>query len=180
MLVDGNGAGNDSLSAGSYDDALINNEGTDVLQGGLGNDLLLSAVNCEGDTLQGAASAEGDGTSVNSASWAKYPVSEASVGVIADLQAGTAGNAAGPSCTSGSTEKLANIDDLEASTGQDVLFGDGAGNNLLGRLGKDEIWGRGGGDNIEAQDGIAETGGGGEGSDSCSLDATDKFSSCNP
>lgn len=180
MLVDGNGSGGDSLSAGSYDDALINNEGADNLQGGLGNDLLLSAANCEGDTLQGAASGEGDGTAVNSASWAKYAVGEASAGVVADLQAGKAGNAAGPSCSAGETGKLANIDDLEGSTGIDAFYGDSAGNNLLGRLGKDEIWGRAGADNIEAQDSIAETGGGGEGSDTCSLDASDKFSSCNP
>jgi Ca2+-binding RTX toxin-like protein len=178
MLVDGNGSGNDTLSAGSYDDALINNEGADSLQGGLGNDPLLSAANCEGDTLQGAASGEGDGAAVNSSSWAKYPVGEASAGVVADLQAGKAGNAAGPSCSSGETGKLANIDDLEGSTGIDALYGDGAANNLLGRLGKDEIWGRAGADNIEAQDGIAETGGGGEGSDSCNLDASDKFNSC--
>jgi Ca2+-binding RTX toxin-like protein len=180
MLVDGSGSGADGLSAGSYDDALINNEGADNLQGGLGNDLLLSAANCEGDTLQGAASGEGDGTSVNSASWAKYPVGEASAGVVADLQAGKAGNVAGPSCSSGETGKLANIDDLEGSTGIDALYGDGAGNNLLGRLGKDEIWGRAGADNVEAKDGIAETGGGGEGSDTCSLDGSDKFASCNP
>lgn len=75
---------------------------------------------------------------------------------------------------------LANIDDLEGTSGQDVFFGDGNGNNLLGRLGKDELWGRAGADNIEALDKIAETGGGGEGSDTCSLDASDKFSSCNP
>lgn len=180
MLVDGNGSGEDLLSAGNYDDALINNEGKDKLEGGNGNDLLLSAANCEGDTLQGAASGEGDGSAVNSASWAKFPVGEASAGVVADLEAGKAGNAAGSSCTAGETGKLANVDDLEGSTGIDALFGDGAGNNLLGRLGKDEIWGRAGADNIEAQDGIAETGGGGEGSDTCSLDGSDKFNSCNP
>jgi len=180
MLVDGNGSGADLLKGFGYDDALINNEGKDKLEGGNGNDLLLSTVNCEGDTLDGAESGSGDGSSVNSASWAKYPVGETETGVVADLQAGTAGNAGGPSCTAGETEKLPSIDDLEASTGKDVLFGDGNGNNLLGRLGKDEIWGRAGADNIEAQDGTAETGGGGEGSDTCSLDASDKFSSCNP
>ena len=180
MLVDGSDAGADRLKGYGYDDALINNQGKDILEGGNGNDLLLSTVNCEGDTLEGAEVGSGDGTAVNSTSWAKYAVGEAEVGVYADLQAGAAGNAAGPSCTAGSTATLANIDDLEGSTGKDTLFGDGAGNNLLGRLGKDEIWGRAGADNIEAKDELSEVGGGGEGTDSCTLDASDKFNSCNP
>ncbi len=181
MLVDGNGNGNDTLSAGSYDDALINNEGADSLQGGLGNDLLLSAANCEGDTLQGAASGEGDGAAVNSTSWAKLPLGLP--GIVADLEKGKAGNTwsgSTPACSSGAASTLANIDDLEGSSGNDQLYGDGAGNNLLGRLGKDEIYGRAGADRIEAQDETAEVGGGGEGTDSCVLDASDKFNSCNP
>jgi Ca2+-binding RTX toxin-like protein len=181
MLVDGNGAGNDTLSAGSYDDALINNEGTDGLQGGNGNDLLLSASNCEGDTLQGAASGEGDGTAVNSTSWAKLPVGLP--GVVADIEKGKVGDTWSgsiPACSAGTAGTLANIDDLEGSSGNDQLYGDSAGNNLLGRLGKDEIYGRAGADRIEAQDETAEVGGGGEGTDSCVLDAGDKFNSCNP
>lgn len=181
MLVDGNGAGNDTLSAGSYDDALINNEGTDNLQGGNGNDLLLSASNCEGDTLQGAASGEGDGSAVNSTSWAKLPVGLP--GVVADIEKGKVGDTwsgSTPACTSGTAGTLSNIDDLEGSSGNDQLYGDSAGNNLLGRLGKDEIYGRAGADRIEAEDETAEVGGGGEGTDSCVLDPSDKFNSCNP
>ena len=182
MLVDGNGAGNDTLRAGNYDDALINNEGADNLQGGLGNDLLLSASNCDGDTLQGAASGEADGTAVNSTSWAKLP--EGLPGVVADIEKGKAGNTwsgSTPACISGTVGTLANIDDLEGSSGNDQLYGDGLGNNLLGRLGKDEIFGRAGADRIEARDGITETGGGGEGTDTCVLDAGEKanFNSCN-
>jgi Ca2+-binding RTX toxin-like protein len=181
MLVDGNGSGNDTLSAGSYDDALINNEGADSLQGGNGNDLLLSASNCDGDTLQGAAAGEGDGSAVNSTSWAKLPVGLP--GVVADIEKGKAGDTwagAIPACSTGTASTLANIDDLEGSSGNDQLYGDAAANNLLGRLGKDEIYGRAGADRIEAEDGIAEVGGGGEGTDSCVLDASDKFNSCNP
>lgn len=151
MLVDGNGVGNDTLRAFNYDDALINNEGKDNLQGGNGNDLLLSATNCEEDTLQGAESGVGDGEAVNSASWAKYSVSEASQGVVANLESGKAGDTAGPACTSGAAPTtLANIDDLEGTTGIDKLVGDGADNNLLGRLGVDELLGQAGKDNIES------------------------------
>lgn len=162
MLVDGNGSGNDALHSGNYDDALINNEGKDVLEGGLGNDLLLSAVNCEGDTLDGAKFNEGDGADVNSSSWAKFPVSEGSQGVVANLESGSAGNSAGPACTAGDTGKLFRIDDLEGSTGIDKLVGDGNDNNLLGRLSSDELLGQGGQDNIEsAEDGVKDTVGGG-------------------
>jgi Ca2+-binding RTX toxin-like protein len=181
MLVDGNGGGNDVLRAYAYDDALINNEGADNLQGGNGNDLLLSASNCNGDVLQGAESGNGDGAAVNSTSWAKLPVGLP--GIAADIEKGKAGDTwsgGAPACSSGTVGTLANIDDLEGSSGNDQLYGDSAGNNLLGRLGKDEIYGRAGIDRIEAQDGAAEVGGGGEGSDSCVLDASDKFNSCNP
>jgi Ca2+-binding RTX toxin-like protein len=191
MLVDGPGSGADTLYGYSYDDALINNEGADNLQGGNGNDLLLSVSNCDGDTLQGAESGAGDGTAENSASWAKYPVSESSTGVVADLEktSGTPANgkagdtlsgARNPTCSSGTVSTLLNIDDLEGSTGKDQLYGDTNSNNLLGRLGKDEIWARAGDDRIEAKDGIAEVGGGSSGTDSCDLDGSDSFASCNP
>jgi len=182
-IVDGNGNGNDVEKAYAYDDALLNNEGEDVLEGGNGNDLLVSSGLCQGDTIQGAESGEADGAAQNSASFAQVP--EGEPGVVADLESegtwkGTAGNTSGPACTSGSLGKLRNIDDLEATNGNDVIFGDEHENNLLGRPGKDEIWGRGGNDNIEAKDEIAEVGGGGAGTDSCTLDGTDKFNSCNP
>jgi Ca2+-binding RTX toxin-like protein len=150
MLVDGNGAFNDTLRAWNYDDALIENEGKDTLEGGRGNDLLLNAANCDGDLLDGARQGEDDGEAVNSTSWAKLPVAEGSPGVLANLEAHTAGNVAGPSCSSGETSALAHVDDLEGSSGADKLVGDGASNNLLGRLSNDELLGQGGADTIEA------------------------------
>lgn len=184
VLVDGNGSGEDTLSAGNYDDALINNEGKDKLEGGLGNDLLLSVTVCDGDTLDGAKSSEGDGAAVNSASWAKLPVSEGATGVVANLEAGAAGNMAGPACTSGTPATLLRIDDFEGSTGVDKLVGDGNSNNLLGRLSSDELLGQGGNDNIEsAEDGVKDTVGGGAPTtspgDTCRYDKSlDSISGC--
>jgi Ca2+-binding RTX toxin-like protein len=150
MLVDGPGVFNDKLSAWNYDDALIENEGKDTLEAGRGNDLLLNAANCDGDLLDGARQGEDDGEAVNSTSWAKLPVAEGAQGVLANLESHAAGNAAGPSCSSGETSTLAHIDDLEGSTGIDKLVGDGASNNLLGRLSNDELLGQGGADTIES------------------------------
>lgn len=183
MLVDGNGSGEDILRAFSYDDALINNEGKDLLEGGLGNDLLLSAVNCDSDTIDGARSSEGDGAAVNSASWAKY----AGGGVAADLEKGKAGDfygGSGPACSFGAgPATLLRLDDLEGSSANDALYGDGADNNLLARLGKDELWGRAGNDRLEASgDATNDSGGGGTHTtgDSCVLDASEKanFAGC--
>jgi Ca2+-binding RTX toxin-like protein len=186
LLVDGNGSGNDTLSAANYDDGLINNEGKDVLEGGLGNDLLLSVALCEGDTLDGAKSSEGDGADVNSSSWAKLPVAEGAQGVVASLEAGKAGNEAGPACSIGTkeTQKLLRIDDFEGTTGIDKLVGDGNPNNLLGRLSKDELLGQGGNDNIEsAEDGVKDTVVGGNPTtkpgDTCRFDkGLDSISGC--
>lgn len=169
VLVDGPGAGDDALYAYGYDDALINNEGVDTLQGGNGNDLLVSATTCDGDTLQGAESGNADGAAVNNASWAQL----AAGGVVADLATGTAGNlySAGPACGAGSLSLTRNIDALEGSAQDDVLFGDGADNNLLGRPGHDGLWGRAGDDNIEAADGAPDSVGGSSGVDTCSYDS---------
>jgi Ca2+-binding RTX toxin-like protein len=186
VLVDGNGSGNDTEKAYSYDDALLNNEGADTLEGGNGNDLLLSSGTCEGDTLQGAEAGAADGTAQNSTSWAKVP--EGQPGVVADLQIegeykGTAGNSysSGPACASGSLDKLRNVDDIEGTNGDDILYGDEHENNLLGRSGEDQIWARGGNDNVEAKDeGEYDHGGGGAGTDTCTLDPIDSFTACNP
>jgi Ca2+-binding RTX toxin-like protein len=184
LLVDGNGTGKDTLKAYAYDDALLNNEGTDTLEGGNGNDLLLSMGTCEGDTLQGAESGEADGSAQNSASWAK---DESGAGVVVDLESegewkGTAGStySSGPSCPSGTLDKLRNIDDLEGTNYDDILYGDSHENNLLGRPGEDQIWARGGNDNIEAKDSEYDHGGGSSGTDTCTLDGVDSFKSCNP
>lgn len=184
LLVDGNGSGSDIEKAYAYDDALLNNEGADTLEGGNGNDLLVSSGTCEGDTLQGAEAGSGDGVAQNSASWAK---DESGVGVVADLQSegeynGTAGSSysAGPACASGSLDQLRNVDDLEGTNYADILYGDSRENNLLGRSGEDQIWARGGNDNIEAKDGEYDHGGGSSGTDTCTLDGVDSFNSCNP
>jgi Ca2+-binding RTX toxin-like protein len=186
LLVDGPGAYEDTLKAMGDDDALINNEGKDHLEGGYGNDLLLSAVNCEGDTLLGATATENDGGAVNSSSWAKF---ESGSGVIADLQSKRAGNAWSGStviCTSGEPSTLGNIDDLEGTNFADELFGDEADNNFFARKGGDKVFGRGGIDRIEVDgdaEGAADSGGGGApaGSpdpDVCVVDPADSFTGC--
>ncbi len=180
VLVDGNGAGNDTLIARGSDDALINNEGTDSLQGGNGNDLLVSVSACDGDTLQGAEGTSGDGSAQNNASWAQ--LLGGSGGMVADLEAGTAGSSLSngkPACASGTPDVLRNIDDLEGSNEDDALYGDANGNSLFGRPGKDGLFARAGEDFIEAIDGQHDDLGGGSGTDTCNYDKeVDSRESC--
>lgn len=182
LLVDGPGNFEDVLKALGSDDALVNNQGKDRLEGGRGNDLLLSAVNCEGDTLQGATSTESDGEAVNSSSWAKYEGG----GVVADLEskrAGTGWSGSTVICASGETSSLGNIDDLEGTNNADELFGDASANNFYARKGADKVFGREGNDRIEvAGDGAGDTGGGGgpntKPGDTCVIDAGDVINGC--
>jgi Ca2+-binding RTX toxin-like protein len=185
VLVDGDGAGADTLYGYGYDDGLLNNEGKDTLEGGDGSDLLISATDCDGDLLQGAEGGNADGTALNDASWTQLP--EELGGVVADLGEGVekAGSSysGGPACRVGSlVDELKNIDDLEGSSQADALYGNAATNLLIGHKGKDGLYGRAGADFINGIDatGVVEqdTVGGGEGSDTCKLDAKDTQTSC--
>jgi Ca2+-binding RTX toxin-like protein len=174
VVVDGNGNSKDDLHGYKFDDALVNNEGAgDILEGGLGNDLLVSSTICEGDVLNGAEVSKGDEGDRNNASWA--PKKEGTSGIVADIRAGAAGTAnssSGPLCGPGGTlVQLQAIDDLEGSNEADELFGDGAENSLFGRLGIDGIYARGGNDFINSVDGVFDSIGGGEGAeDQCKFD----------
>jgi Ca2+-binding RTX toxin-like protein len=190
VLVDGEGAGNDTLSGFAFDDALLNNEGTDNLQAGLGSDLLLSSSICWGDNLQGSERNRGDKTDVNNASWSQLPA--ASGGVVADLKRQRVGGQLAekkksgegggkPSCASGAADHLGNIDDLEGSSQDDAFYGNGRDNNLLGRNGEDLLFARGGEDRIAAKDGQRDRVGGGGGEDLCIADeGLDVLERCEP
>jgi len=174
VLVDGNDNGNDTLKAYGYDDWLLNNEGKDILEGGNGNDLLLSSTRCDGDTLNGAEGSGDDGEGKNNASWAKME----GAGVTASISAAKAGSywnetKKEPACSSEPTyTSLFNIDDLEGSNQADALFGDEHANVIIGNRGKDSLYGMAGTDTIigwkdEEGDFV---GGGGGGGDLCRID----------
>jgi Ca2+-binding RTX toxin-like protein len=129
VLIDGPGGGEDRLSALGGDDALLHNGGPDELLGGAGNDLFLSASICDGERLVG-------GSGRDNSSWARLD----GEGVAVHLDEGRAG-AVGPGgaavCPGGAFDSLTGIDDLEGSEQGDVLVGNAANNNVLGRGGAD-------------------------------------------
>jgi Ca2+-binding RTX toxin-like protein len=138
----------DRLYGGAGDDALIHNGGTDYLDGGEGSDLFLSVSLCDGETINGGASAPGDR---DNASWARLAGS-----VDARLDEGVAGEvgAGGQSaCPGGTLDRLEGIEDLEGSNGSDYLVGDAGANQLLGHKGEDAYYAEGGEDLILANSG---------------------------
>ncbi len=161
VLADG--PDNDRLFGLGGDDALLNNGGRDELDAGAGSDLLLSNSLCDGDTLYG-----GEGEYRDNASWTK--LSEA---VEARLDTGKAGEPAGeqPSCSGGTLDSLASIEDLEGSAHDDVFYGDEHNNQLLGHRGADSYYALAGDDTIlansEDTDAAIDCG---EGSDTAFID----------
>src|SRR5262249_37054911 len=143
------GPGNDVLSSLGGDDALLNNEGVDQLDGGAGSDLFLSNSLCDGDTIDGGA-----GEYRDNASWTKLKEP-----VAANLESGVAGRPGvdgQPSCPGDTLDRLETIEDLEGSANDDVFYGDGAANQLLGHLGADSYFALGGDDTILANSGDSD------------------------
>lgn len=142
-LVDG--PGDDTANAGGGDDALPNNEGADDLEAGPGEDLFVSDAICDGDVLDG-------GPDRDNANWAKFDQ-----GVTIDMGAGTAG-LVGPEgqaeCPSAALlTQLVALEDIEGTSLDDVMVGDGGPNQLLGRPGHDSYFAAAGNDHILANSG---------------------------
>jgi Ca2+-binding RTX toxin-like protein len=142
-LVDGEGA--DIVDAGAGDDAVPNNGGTDVLHAGTGEDLFISDAVCNGDLLDG-------GPDRDNANWAQF-----SQGVTIDLRAKAAG-LVGPGgeaqCPSPDLlTDLEALEDIEGTSAADVMVGDAASNQLLGRPGADTYFALAGDDSILANSG---------------------------
>ncbi|HVO55658.1 MAG TPA: calcium-binding protein [Solirubrobacterales bacterium] len=173
-LVDG--PGNDVLRGLAGDDGFVNNEGKDEIFGEEGNDLILSTVVCEGDTING-------GPGRDNASWAKFKEEEegAGHGVEARLDLGEAGRpgsggeaeCSGPGEALGSLEQ---IEDLEGSIYADVLIGDAGENQILGHQGADVFSSEAGNDVILANNGDDDASiDCGEGIDTALIDVHPKY-----
>jgi Ca2+-binding RTX toxin-like protein len=140
--TDGDGPGDDTLTALGGDDAVLNNGGKDEVFGGVGNDLFLSDSICDDDVLDG-------GSGRDNGSWTKFDAP-----VEAHVGSGGAGEpGAGGGCASGSPGSLAAIEDLEGTRFGDAFYGDGGENQLLGWAGADTYVSGDGNDRILANSG---------------------------
>jgi Ca2+-binding RTX toxin-like protein len=145
-IVDG--AGDDATSAGPGDDAVPNNGGEDRLDAGAGDDLFISNAVCEGDVLDG-------GEGVDNANWANF--GSAVTLDLGDGEAGLRGAGDQAECPTGTTTALEGVEDIEGSSQGDVLLGDAGPNQLLGRPGGDSYFAAAGDDSILANSGDSDT-----------------------
>ncbi len=145
-LVDG--AGNDTVNAAGRDDALPNNGGGDQLHAGAGEDLFISNAVCDGDLLDG-------GGDRDNANWANFKS-----GVTIDMAqhvAGLIGPQGEARCNSADElTSLQAIEDIEATNGADNLIGDSGPNQLLGRDGPDNFFAGAGNDLLLVNSGDAD------------------------
>jgi Ca2+-binding RTX toxin-like protein len=145
-LVDG--AGDDTVNGAGRDDALPNNGGADQLHAGAGEDLFISNAVCDGDRLDGGADRD-------NANWANFKS-----GVTIDMAqrvAGLIGPQGEARCNNTSElTSLQAIEDIEATNGADNLIGDDGPNQLLGRDGPDNFFGGAGNDLLLANSEDAE------------------------
>lgn len=147
ILVDGPGSAADVLAGRGGDEALTHNGGADELLGGEGNDLFLSNSVCDGERIVG-------GPGRDNSSWARFKE-----GVAANLASGTAGRPGGgetPACGGEPLDSLAEVEDLEGSSFDDVFYGDGGPNQLLGHPGRDVYFAGGGEDSVLANSGDSD------------------------
>jgi Ca2+-binding RTX toxin-like protein len=145
-LVDG--AGDDVVSAGGRDDALPNNGGADQLHAGAGEDLFISNAVCDGDLLDGGADRD-------NANWANF--GSAVTIDLAQHVAGLIGPQGEAHCNN--TSELTNlqaIEDIEGTGGGDNLIGDDGPNQLLGREGPDNFFAGAGNDLLLVNSGDAD------------------------
>ncbi len=160
-LVDG--AGDDTVNAAGRDDALPNNGGADQLHAGAGEDLFISNAVCNGDFLDG-------GGDRDNANWANF-----GSGVTIDMAqhvAGLIGPQGEARCNNANElTSLQAIEDIEATNGADNLIGDDGPNQLLGRDGPDNFFAGAGNDlllvNSGDSDGTVDCG---EGFDTALID----------
>lgn len=117
----------ENISGSRFADEILGDAGANVLRGRGGDDIIDGGGG--GDTLSG-----GDGIDVVSYGWAS--------GIEADLRAGTATSDRG-------TDRLAEIESVDGSRGDDRILGDSQDNVLFGDAGADLLRGRGGDDILQ-------------------------------
>lgn len=129
-LIGANGA--DTISGLGGDDTLKGGDGDDSLSGGAGDDLLGGGQG--DDTLEGSA------TSFDIADYSKDYENGGNQGIIADLTSGTIEDGFGD------TDTVVNIDEVQGTASNDIMFASDADASFMGFAGDDRLEGAAGND----------------------------------
>jgi len=134
----------EQITSGGGDDALVQGDGPDHVEGGERHDLLLSSSICERDDI------DGNGGHDN----AQFHATDR--GVYGDVATGDLGHPTDNNnrCpVYNEFDPLRHVEDLEGSPERDVFRGDEGKNLLIGRGGPDSLFGRGDADVLNSRDG---------------------------
>ncbi|MEO0671295.1 MAG: M10 family metallopeptidase C-terminal domain-containing protein [Pseudomonadota bacterium] len=144
-------AGNDDLSGNTGDDYAYGGDGDDVLRGDSGNDRLFGGAG--NDQMIGGSGddkfidAVGSDLFDGGSGYDTVDFSGGTTAVMVDLKTGDANSG------SGDEDQLISIEEVKATSGNDVLFGDNKDNVFLGLSGDDTFRGRAGSDTFKGGNG---------------------------
>jgi Ca2+-binding RTX toxin-like protein len=159
-LVAEGGDGNDWLLGGSAGDQFDGGAGDDTFSGLGGEDAYFTSQMDGSDTFNGGAefdavSYEGRGADLEIHACA----SEVAIG----CETGACSCSGSMSGEAGEEDRLINVEDITAGSGDDVIYGSEAADSLSGGPGDDDIFGLGGSDLLYGEGGVDSMDGGADG-----------------
>lgn len=173
-LVAEGGEGNDWLLGGSAPDQFSGGPGDDVFSGLGGEDVYFTAEADGSDVFNGGADFDAvsyQGRNVNLEIHAC--ASEVAIG----CEAGSCDCSGSMSGEPGEDDRLVNIEDITAGSGDDLIYGSEAADSLSGGPGDDDIFGLGGSDLIYGEGGDDHMDGGADG-DYCAAFGQEEATAC--
>jgi Ca2+-binding RTX toxin-like protein len=173
LIVEG-GEGNDWLLGGSAADQFAGGAGDDVFSGLGGEDTYFTSQTDGSDTFNGGAdfdsiSYQGRGADLEIHACA----SDAAIG----CEAGSCSCFSSMSGEPGEDDRLVNVEDITAGSGDDLIYGSEAADSLSGGPGDDDIFGMGGSDLIYGDGGDDQMDGGADG-DYCAAFGQEQETAC--
>lgn len=129
-----------NLIGSSEADTLQGNANANVLDGGIGNDILIATVG-QSDTLNG-------GAGIDTASYRNF-----SADIVATLTRSASGEITGTVTSGSQSDRLVSIEALEGGSGNDTLTGSDGDDILRGGTGQDVVRGGAGDDTLDGGEG---------------------------
>jgi Ca2+-binding RTX toxin-like protein len=173
FIVEG-GDGNDWLLGGSAGDQFDGGGGDDVFSGLGGDDVYFTSQMDGSDTFNG-------GTGFDAVSYqgrsADLEIHACANELAIGCEAGACSCVDSMSGEPGENDRIVNVEDITAGSGDDLIYGSEAADSLSGGPGDDDIFGLGGSDLLYGEGGVDTMDGGADG-DYCSAFAGETATAC--